>query len=275
MLKIGWFSTGRDQAARELLRTVMDRKDNGFFDISVEFVFCNWEPGEEPEHQDHEERERFFELVRSYDIPLIALSWKRFRPDMRKEDRKGWRLEYGRAIRALLSEHPFDLGVLAGYMLWVDDESCIEYDLINLHPALPGGPKGTWQEVIWQLIDEHADRQGAMIHLTTPEWDEGPALTFCSFPISGGEWDPLWTELESKVKERGLHDLKEEEGEQEPLFRRIREEGERRELPLIAQSIKLFADGKVFIREQQLYVDGERLDEAYDLTQEVDAELNS
>jgi len=272
-LRIGWFSTGRDEAARELLRTVMDQKERGFFDVSVEFVFCNWEPGEEPEHGDHDERERFFEMVRSYDIPLFALSWKRFRPELRRDERELWRLEYGRAVRELLEERPFELGVLAGYMLWVDDETCLKYDLINLHPALPGGPKGTWQEVIWQLVEERADRQGAMIHLTTPEWDEGPALTFCSFPIVGEEWDPLWKGIDEKIRRKGLAAVMREDGESEPLFRRIREAGERRELPLIAHSIKLFADGKVFIRDQQLYVDGEPLDRAYDLTDEVNGEI--
>jgi phosphoribosylglycinamide formyltransferase-1 len=250
----------------------MDRKRNGFFDISIEFVFSNWEPGEEPEHEDHTERERFFELVRSYDIPLVTLSWKRYLPELRRSDRAGWRLEYGRALREKLGEHPFDLGVLAGYMLWVDDETCTEYDLINLHPALPGGPKGTWQEVIWQLIEERAERQGAMIHLTTPDWDEGPALTYCSFPIVGEDWDPLWREMEERIEREGMEEIRRQDGS-EPLFLRIREEGERRELPLIAQSIRLFSEGRVFIRDQQLYVDGRPLKGAYDLTEEVESEL--
>ena len=51
--------------------------------------------------------------------------------------------------------HP-DLCVLAGYMLIVGEEMCQRYNMINLHPAAPGGPTGTWQEVIWQLIDSKA-----------------------------------------------------------------------------------------------------------------------
>lgn len=275
MLRIGWFSTGRDEAARELLKTVVKRKGEGFFDASIEFVFCNWEEGEEPGQKDFKEREEFFKLVHSYGIPLITLSWKKFEPTLKKEDKERWRIEYGRELRRLLSNHPFDLGVLAGYMLWVDDETCQEFDLINLHPARPRGPKGTWQEVIWQLIEQKAEKQGAMIHLTTPEWDEGPALTYCSFSLRTGDYGPLWEQMEAKLRNRCLEEIAIDEGETEPLFKKIRADGEIRELPLIAQSIKLFADGKVFIRDQRLYVEDVSLDEAYDLTREVDEEISS
>jgi phosphoribosylglycinamide formyltransferase-1 len=274
MLRIGWFSTGRDEAARELLKTVIKRKEKGFFDVTLEFVFNNWEEGEEPGQKDFREREEFFELVHSYGIPLITLSWKKFKPDLKKKDKEGWRIEYGREMRRLLSNFPFDLGVLAGYMLWVDDETCREFDLINLHPALPGGPKGTWQEVIWQLIEQKAEKQGAMIHLTTPEWDEGPALTYCSFSLRASGYPPLWEQMENKLKTRSLDEIIRDEGETEPLFKRIRADGEKRELPLIAQSIKLFSEGKVFIRDQRLYVEGVSLDEAYNLTKEVDEEIS-
>lgn len=274
MLRIGWFSTGRDFAARELLTTVMTRKEEGFFDISIEFVFCNWEEGEEPDQKDFEEREKFFDLVHSYGIPLVTLSWRGFLPRLKREDKESWRLEYGREMRRLLSPYPFDLGVLAGYMLWVDDETCQEYDLINLHPAVPGGPKGTWQEVIWKLIEERADCQGAMIHLVTPEWDEGPALTYCAFPLDTEEYLPLWEQMERKLRNDSLDNIMRDEGESEPLFRRIRADGEKRELPLIANSIKIFAEGRVFIRDQRLYVNGEPLYEAYDLSEEVDREIS-
>ena len=60
-----------------------------------------------------------------------------------------------------------DFGVLAGYMWIVSPDFCEKVKLINLHPALPGGPKGSWQEVIWQLI---SCRSAAVsyTHLTLP-----------------------------------------------------------------------------------------------------------
>ncbi|GAH59253.1 unnamed protein product, partial [marine sediment metagenome] len=41
------------------------------------------------------------------------------------------------------------------------------YNMVNLHPAAPGGPTGTWQEVIWQLIENKAEETGVMMHLVT------------------------------------------------------------------------------------------------------------
>jgi folate-dependent phosphoribosylglycinamide formyltransferase PurN len=58
-----------------------------------------------------------------------------------------------------------DINVLAGYMLIVGAEMCQRYDMINLHPAIPGGPKGTWREVIWKLIETGASETGPL-----PSW---------------------------------------------------------------------------------------------------------
>ena len=270
MMRIGWFSTGRDEAARNLLTTVMKKKEQGFFDISISFVFSNWEEGEEPSHPDFQAREMFYDLVRGYGIPLVGLSWKKFMPDLKRKDREKWRTEYGKAMREAIGPYPFDLGVLAGYMLWMDNESCQMFNMINLHPALPGGPKGTWQEVIWKLIETRAERQGAMMHLCTPDWDEGPPLTYCGFSLRTRRYNKLWGWMELKLKTKGLEQIKKEEGEEEPLFKQIRKDGEVRELPLIANSIKLFADGKVEIKNGQLYEEGKLLGKPYDLSKSVD-----
>ncbi len=273
MLKLGWFSTGRDRAARELLSTMMRKKEEGFFDISIEFVFCNWEEGEAQGHRDYQERKKFFKLVKSYDIPLVTLSWKKYLPELRESDKEGWRAEYGRKMREMLSGYDFDLGVLAGYMLWVDDETCNAYDLINLHPALPGGPKGTWQEVIWELIRKRAADHGAMIHLCTPEWDEGPPLTYCEFSLRTGEYFQLWEDIQVRLEEMSMEEIIEEMGEDDPLFKKIRKDGEVRELPLLAYSIRLFSEGKVQIEDDKLYQGDEPLDHPYDLTVQVNEAL--
>ena len=154
----------------------MERKDDGTLDVEFSFVFCNWDNTEEPNPK-KDQRQMFFDMVEGYGIPLITLSWKTFRPDLWDSDPSEWRRLYGIEIRKRIQDLGFDLGILAGYMLWIDDETCEQYDFMNLHPALPTGPKGTWQEVIWQLIREGADEQGAMMHIVTPEWDRGAALT--------------------------------------------------------------------------------------------------
>lgn len=272
MLKLGWFSTGRGPGSRNLLQTVMEKKRQGSLDVDISFVFCNWDNTEEPNPK-KDQREIFFDMVRGYDIPLLTSSWKKFRPDLWESDQVSWRNEYGKHLRETVGGYGFDLGILAGYMLWMDDETCREYDMLNLHPALPDGPKGTWEEVIWKLISERADRQGIMIHICTEEWDRGAALTYCGFPIKGGRWEPLWKDLDEKLKTSTLEEIKANEGTSEPLFKAIREEGARRELPLIVSTIKLFADGKVHIQGKKLFADGAKLDGPYDLTASVEEEL--
>lgn len=272
MLRLGWFSTGRGPGSRNLLKAVMDQKEKGNLDIEIAFVFCNWDNDEE-DNPRRDQRQIFFDMVSGYGIPLVTLSWKKFRPELWDSDQTAWRNEYGRELRRLTSGYGAELGILAGYMLWMDDETCREYDMLNLHPALPDGPKGTWQEVIWQLISENADRQGAMMHICTEEWDRGAAITYCEFPIRGGEYDRLWSDMEEKLKTRTLDQIKKDEGQDEPLFRKIREDGAKRELPLIVSTISAFAEGKVRICNKKLYAKDEPLSGPYDLSESVDSRL--
>ncbi len=272
MLKLGWFSTGRGPGSRNLLRSVMEEKENNGLDVEIAFVFCNWDNTEEPNPK-KDQREIFFDMVKGYNIPLVTRSWKTFRPDLWDTDQEAWRNEYGKELRALTKDYGAELGILAGYMLWMDDETCNQYDMLNLHPATPTGPKGTWQEVIWELIRTDADEQGVMIHLCTPEWDRGAPLTYCAFSIRGGEYDTLWENMYQKISEKGLDAVIAEEGVEEPLFKKIREDGAKRELPLIVETIREFSEGNVKIENKQLIVDGHVLDEAYNLSDSVDASL--
>lgn len=241
----------------------MERSRSGELDVEIPFVFCNWDNHEE-DNPRREQRALFFQMVEDYGIPLLTLSWKNFLPELRQRDEGSWRLEYGREMRRLIGDRGFDVGMLAGYMLWIDDETCHTYRLLNLHPALPEGPKGTWQEVIWRLIEQRADEQGAMVHVCTEEWDRGPAVSYCRFPLRGGEYDRLWESMEEKLSQRSLEEVKSEEGVDEPLFRRIREDGARRELPLIVHTLRYLAEGSVDLDE---------LPAPMDLSAAIDAEI--
>jgi len=250
----------------------MDRKLSGDLDIEIPFVFCNWS-NEEADNPKREQRELFFDMVRGYEIPLVTVSWTEFMPELRKTDEAAWRIEYGKALRKAVSPYPFDLGMLAGYMLWMDDETCEEFDMLNLHPALPGGPKGTWQEVIWQLIAEKADRQGAMMHVCTEEWDRGAAIAYCGFPIRGPGYDELWEDLDRKLGTRTLEEIKKAEYLDNPLFLKIREDGAKRELPLVTETVAAFADGRLRIVDKKPADRNGFLDGAYDLSDMVDRAL--
>jgi phosphoribosylglycinamide formyltransferase-1 len=275
MLKIGWFSTGRDEAARDLLTIVVDKIKDGTISGEIAFVFCNRERGEASES------DRFLDLVESYGFPIAAASSKDFKPEMRKEGRKNrdilrqWRIEYDREIEKVISSYQWDLGVLAGYMLIVGEEFCVDHNLINLHPATPDGPKGSWQEVIWELIENRTDRTGVMMHLVTAELDRGPVITYCDFTITGGAFTDLWTAMEHKLETKSVTEIEREEDEEEPLFVEIRRHGLMREFPLIVHTIKQFADGNLEIQNGRLITRGESLTRGYCLSDDIDETIGA
>ncbi len=169
-------------------------------------------------------------------------------------------------MQALAGYHP-DLCVLAGYMLVVGPEMCRRYNMINLHPAAPGGPAGTWKEVIWKLIDRRAQQTGVMMHLATPQLDKGPPVAFCRFSIRGEPFEQYWRTIESSPQP-GLDEAR------NALFTLIREHGLKREFPLIVATIKAFSEGKVRVTADKRVVDAEGLPSpGYDLTAEIDAAI--
>lgn len=266
MLRIGWFSTGRDEAACQLLEAAWQAIQAGELKARIAFVFSNRERGENPAS------DRFFDLVEGYGISLICLSSKRFRQERGEptsragEPLPAWRADYDRAVMRLLEAHPFDLGVLAGYMLIFTEEPCQRYNLLNLHPAPPGGPTGTWQQVIWQLMEQRASTAGVMMHLATKELDQGPPVTYCTYGIRGPAFDGLWAEMEGRT----VDDVQASEGEGNRLFQEIRRQGVMRELPLVVATLRAFAEGKVRIEGGRVVDVGGRPISAYDLTQEID-----
>lgn len=270
MYKFGWFSTGRDKAARDLLEAVNTSIKLGEIRAEIAFVFCNREPGES------QESDLFLKLVEDYHIPLICFSYQKF------EAGKGapitdqtrslplWRLDYDREVMNRLQDFHPDLCVLAGYMLIVGEEMCRKYNMINLHPAAPGGPTGTWQEVTWQLIDSQAHETGVMMHLVTPELDKGPPVTYCTFSIRGNPFDKYWKE----IKGYSLEDIKRGQGENNPLFRLIRQQGLAREFPLIISTLKAFSRGKIEITAGKEVVDCEgRAINGYNMSDEINKQV--
>jgi len=101
--QLGWFSTGRDKAARDLLEAVYSSIKLGEIKAKIAFFFCNREPGES------RKTDLFLKLVESYQIPLVYFSYQRFKaakgaPNINE---KGilplWRLEYDREVTTSLS----------------------------------------------------------------------------------------------------------------------------------------------------------------------------
>ncbi|MDZ4247567.1 MAG: formyltransferase family protein, partial [Dehalococcoidia bacterium] len=179
------------------------------------------------------------------------------------------RIDYDREVMKRIEPFFQNLSVLAGYMLIAGPELCQKYKMINLHPAAPGGPAGTWQEVVWQLIESRAKSSGVMMHRVTPELDRGPVAGYCTYPITGGLFDRGWKE----VDDRGIEEVKRLQGENNYLFRLIRREGLAREFPLIVATIKALAEGSIKVQGDGIVDAAGRVSGGYDLTGEIEAGL--
>jgi phosphoribosylglycinamide formyltransferase-1 len=268
-LTIGWFSTGRDEAARQLLQVVYRKIQTGDIEGTISFVFSNRESGEA------KQSDLFLELVRSYSIPLVCFSSKKFEAmqdithKAEAEILPKWRLEYDREVMKKLQGFKQDLCVLAGYMLIVGKDMCQRYDMINLHPAAPRGPKGSWQEVVWSLIEDKATESGVMMHLVTPELDRGPVITYCTFPIRGEPFDRYWREIGNS----SVAEIKREQDERNALFQLIRQHGLAREFPLIVSTLRAFSRGEIKIRAGTVLDRYGKPISGYDLTDEVDRDV--
>lgn len=242
-IRLGWFSTGRDQAAIDLWQVINAAIADRTIDAEMVFCFSNRVAGESIAS------DAFLAAVLATDTPLVTLSSDAFQPAARAhgrtdpDARRDWRLAYDRAVMDSLRDYQVDLIVLAGYMLIVGPEMCVRHTMINLHPALPGGPTGTWQQVNREVIASGVERTGAMMHLVTPALDRGPALSYFSFPVSGD-------------------------------FDAIRAAGAARELPLILLTIKEFADGRLKVEGGRVFAAGRELTAGYDLTDKVEAWLD-
>ncbi|HHE41684.1 MAG TPA: phosphoglycerate transporter, partial [Dehalococcoidia bacterium] len=227
MLKLGWMSTGRGPTSLALLQAVCDEIETGKLDATISFVLTNRGPGEAAQS------DRFQEFARSKGITVVAESSKAFRSRYSGQD---WRTDFDRTMSQRIEHYAVDFIFLAGYMLIVSDFFCTRYLLLNLHPALPGGPTGTWQEVMEELARSGAPRAGAMIHIVTPELDRGPTVSYFSFSLQGEPFAQL-----------------RKSGNISALAAAIREQEVRREFPLILSTLRALADGDFVISGQRIY----------------------
>jgi phosphoribosylglycinamide formyltransferase-1 len=229
-------------------------------------VFCNRDPGEAPTTDD------FLARVRGLDIPLVTRSSVAYRKQVGGERSRpdgplpAWRLDYDREVEHALAPHPFDLGVLAGYMLIFEREFALRHPLLNLHPALPTGPAGTWREVIRHLIRTRAEESGVMLHLAIPEVDAGPVVAYCRYSLRGPAFDAHWAAIEDRIA--SLDDAALEATE---LFAAIRAAGVQRESPLLVATLEEFAARRLAIRDGQVIDASGQPAPPTDLTAQVDA----
>ena len=268
-LRLAWFATAGGQMSGKLFDAAREAIADRRLDAEIVVVFCNRAASEDAN------TDAFLKQVHASGIPLVTLSSRDFRRRVGGEvARKGeklpaWREEYDREVMRALEPYPFDIGILAGFMLIFGEEAAARWDLLNLHPAAPGGPVGMWQDVVWQLIADNADRAGVMIHLATPELDQGPVVTYCTYPVRGATFDPLWRDIDR----RALDEARADKGDDLPLFKAIRQAGVAREVPLVIETLRAFADERIRISNKRV-VDANGVAMAgYDLSEDIERTL--
>ena len=264
----GWWTTGRDEAAIKLFETVHNAIEDKTIPGEIGYAFVSKDKGESAIS------DNLINLIESAGVPLVTCSALKFKPELRQNNRDLWREEYHKVVLEKIRQFKPDVAVLAGYMWVVSPETCKKLNIINLHPAAPDGPAGTWQEVIWQLLESRADKTGVMMHLVTPELDKGPPVTYCIFPIKGPKWEKLWKEFLELEQKIGLEKIKTKYGESLPLFAKIREEGVKRELPLIVYTLQALALGNISLNQGKVFdAEGKVLQHPYDLSKTIDESL--
>jgi len=248
MKRIGWFTTARGSGSMNLFRTMLSRIDSREIDVEIAFMFIN------REIKGNENRRLMVQMAKDRGIPVIIIPSDGFRSDLKDKDMALWRDAYGKEMRAKIAEHRMDFGVLAGYMLILDPQTCREYTLINLHPALPDTYKGTWEEVVQKVVENKDDRYGATIHVCTADLDRGDTIAYDSFDVTG-------------MRMKASND--------EELRKQIRAEGVRREAPLLMSVIKLMAKGDLVIKGGHSYGrDGKMLKEPPCVAEDVTRSLS-
>jgi phosphoribosylglycinamide formyltransferase-1 len=248
MKRIGWFTTARGPGSHNLFMTMVERIRSGDIDASLSFVFINRDV------KGNQYRMNIIERAESMDVPVIILPSESFMPELRQSNLEEWRKAYGQALRASISKYPMDFGVLAGYMLVIDPETCREYTIINLHPALPNTYKGTWEEIVRKVVESGDESYGATVHVCTPELDRGEPIAYDSFPLA---------------------DIRNRHTSKDDLVNAIRAEELRREAYLLMETIKAMVKGEVVIKDGRLYdADGRPLAGHPNLASRIDRVLD-
>jgi phosphoribosylglycinamide formyltransferase 1 len=237
-LRIAWLTTGRGPGSYGALEHAFTAIDDGL-PVEIAVVFINRDPGEA------EATDRLMALVRERGVPLETLSSIAFRKarggklSKPGEPLPQWRTDYDVAVAERLGKYTFGLGLLFGYMLIATEPLYGRFTFINDHPALPDGPIGTYQEVIYELMRRGAQESGCMWHVVTGDVDRGPAISFCRYAIFDDATEPLWQTYRGLTGEQKLDET--------PLYQEIRRRGVERERPLMVETLRAFTESRLTI----------------------------
>ena len=233
-LSMGWVSSGGGEGSMGMLEATVDAIELGNLNAYIEFLFVNRDPGQRAA------TDEFMNYATAHGIEVITLSSYQFRKERSAVPWEQLREMFDEEAAKKLTKFNPKIVIAAGYML-IAPLLCERFKMINIHPALPGGPIGTWQDVTWALIDQKVTESGVMMNIATKEVDAGPVLSYCRYPITGVDLDWMWF----RAREESAAAIKEREGERNPLFMALRELGLPRERPLLVETLKAITGGEI------------------------------
>ena len=165
-------------------------------------------------------RAQALERARAAGVPAQVVSPRGF----------GSRAAFDQALFEQVDALRPDLVVCAGYMRLIDPAAVAPRAgrLVNIHPSLLPAFKGlhTHRQALQAGVAEH----GASVHFVTPELDGGPVIAQARVPVAAGDDEAT---LAARVLVR--------------------------EHPLLVETLRLFADGRVVLREDGVHIDGRAL----------------
>lgn len=162
------------------------------------------------------------ERARRAGVPALALDHKSF-PD---------RSSFEMALMELIDRHQPDLVILAGFMQVLTPTFTERYRgrLLNIHPSLL--PKFRGLHTHERAIAEGETEHGASVHFVTAELDGGPVIVQAQVPILAMD-DP------------------------DTLAARVLEQEHR----LYPQAIRWFAEGRLRLKGEYVWFDGQPLEQ--------------
>jgi phosphoribosylglycinamide formyltransferase-1 len=166
------------------------------------------------------------ERARRAGVTAIALDHKSF-PD---------RAAFDAALRATIDDYRPDLAVLAGFMRILSDGFVSHYQgrMLNIHPSLL--PKFRGLDTHARALAAGEREHGASVHFVTPGLDEGPVIVQAVVPVlAGNDADTLAARVLAQ---------------------------EHRIYPL---AIRWFAEGKLKLQNERVFLNGEPLSVPYRL----------
>jgi phosphoribosylglycinamide formyltransferase-1 len=261
MYTFGAFSTLRDHAAVDLFKRIFEDMGSGYISAELPYIFCNREP------EDNRETDRYSAWLSDYigkngfGTKIVRFSSKKF------AERSGKGADYYESAMSYLEDVGFDArntnNLMIGFMKIVPAETTNKYTFINLHPAVPWGFTGAWEEVIWSQILDDSQTVGAMIHIATEEMDRGPVISYTHRAISPGTGN-MMISLGSDLRKLYLDDperfeeLKNKQYKDNPthrkmmvLHRAMRGDQFALESPLISVTMRGLGKGEVVITPEK------------------------